>query len=192
MHNKAVIPESDDAIKKLRLLGKNIGFITNNSLYTVDDLMNILKPFGAKTNEIVTPNLSLRQYLKKINFQKDIYVIGSQALKSLLTDAGHKVIEYNVCIWTNSVLSELYYFVFQDIWSGDLRESGNGVKEVSLKALEVCKNVGAIIIDTDVNHCYGSIQVAQVIASQIEGIELFSGMSDDLAPLGDNIFILCK
>lgn len=48
------------------------------------------------------------------------------------------------------------------------------------------------MIDADVNHCFGSIQVAQVIASQIEGIELFSGMSDDLAPLGDNLFFLCK
>lgn len=61
-----------------------------------------------------------------------------------------------------------------------------------MRALEVCKNVGAIVIDADVNHCFGSIQVAQVIASQIEGIELFSGMSDDLAPLGDNLFFLCK
>lgn len=96
VHNKTVIPGSDDAIKKLRALGKNVGFVTNNTLYTVDDLMKNLTPFGVKTNEIINPNLSLVQYLKKINFQKDIYVIGSQALKSLLTDAGHKLIEYKV------------------------------------------------------------------------------------------------
>lgn len=96
MHNKTIIPGSDDAIKKLRALGKTVGFVTNNTLYPVDNLMKILTPFGAKPNEIINPNLSLVQYLKKTNFQKDIYVIGSQVLKSLLTDAGHKVIEYKV------------------------------------------------------------------------------------------------
>lgn len=96
VHNKTIIPGSDDAIKKLRALGKTVGFVTNNTLYPVDNLMKILTPFGAKPNEIINPNLSLVQYLKKTNFQKDIYVIGSEALKSLLTDAGHKVIEYKV------------------------------------------------------------------------------------------------
>lgn len=50
--------------------------------------------------------------------------------------------------------------------------------------------MGAIVADLDVNQCYGSMVVAQVIARQIEEIEVFSGMCDDLAPLGDNIFFI--
>lgn len=96
VHNKSVIPGSDDAIKKLRSLGKNIGFVTNNSLYTVESLLKNLTPFEAKVDEIFNPNLSLVQYLKRNNFQKDIYLIGSGALKTLLVDAGHKLIEYKV------------------------------------------------------------------------------------------------
>lgn len=96
MHNSVVIPGSDDAIKKLRSLGKNIGFVTNNSIFTMESLLKILTPFEAKMDEIVNANLSLVQYLKRNNFQKDIYLIGSEALKTLLIDAGHKLIEYKV------------------------------------------------------------------------------------------------
>lgn len=98
VHNNAVIPGSDDAIKKLRSLGKNIGFVTNNSLYSFDNVVKLLTPFGGKTNEIFTPNLALVRYLKNINFQQDIYVVCPRALKSVLTDAGYNIIEYKVSI----------------------------------------------------------------------------------------------
>lgn len=91
-----MVPGSPEAVIKLRKLGKNIGFVTNNSGFTTQAFADFLAPFGAVPDEVVTPNTSLLQYLTDTNFKKDLYMVAPTCAKNLLKDAGYTIIEYKV------------------------------------------------------------------------------------------------
>ncbi|XP_066260941.1 uncharacterized protein [Euwallacea similis] len=173
MHDGVIIPGSDDAVVKFRQLGKKIGFVTNNAVYTEGHLLNNLTPFGATEDEIINPNLSLLEYLKKIDLEGDIYAIASQACKDHLRRAGYNIIEY------------------KDIQSSDLEENMGAIADLKQTSLERCKNVRLIYLDTDLNVCQGALEVAKTLLNHVDGVDLLTGMCDDQAPIGNNFRMIC-
>ena len=85
-------PDSKDFIRFLR--EKNIKFkiATNNSLYTPDNLVKRLNQKGIEINkaELITPLLVIPDYLRKKGL-KDLFVIGSEELKSFFVSEGFNV-----------------------------------------------------------------------------------------------------
>ncbi|XP_066154971.1 uncharacterized protein [Euwallacea fornicatus] len=171
--NGVIIPGSDNAVAKFRQLGKKIGFVTNNALYTEDKVLKQLELFKATEDEIINPNLSLLQYLKKIDFKGDIYAVAGRACKNHLRNAGYNIIEY------------------KDIQSSDLEESTEAIKDLIQKSLERCKNVKVIYLDTDLNICQGALEVAKTLLYHMDGVQLLTGMCDDLCPIGNNLKMIC-
>lgn len=49
--------------------------------------------------------------------------------------------------------------------------------------------MGIVFLDFDPNFCQGAIQVAQVILSNIENVQLISGCLDDKGNVGTNIIM---
>lgn len=96
--NQAV-PGAAEAIKKLRQLGKEIRFISNNSTMSLDIFVKKLNQFGFSVSNndfIIYPTLTIIDYFKKINFKKKIYVIGTSSVKTDLINNGFRVAEDGV------------------------------------------------------------------------------------------------
>lgn len=66
------------------------------------------------------------------------------------------------------------------------------MKELSTKALEMCKNVGIVYLDLDFNCSHGALQVAQVLLNHLDNVRLLSGTSDDKVPLDEKMFFIGK
>ncbi|XP_050313341.1 uncharacterized protein LOC126748272 [Anthonomus grandis grandis] len=176
LHDKSSFPGANNTVAKLRALGKKIGFVTNNPAYIPEYWKKFLHPIEAVEGEIVTPNVVLLDYLKKTGFDKDIFAVTCPFTKTVLRNAGYKVIEY------------------KDIQTEPLAEqiSGpNGLKNLAKKVLSICKNVGLVYLDVDINVQYGALQVSQTILNQINDCKLLSGMSDDVTSMG-KMLIICS
>lgn len=170
--DRTPIPGADDCVAKIRKLGKKVAFVSNNTIYPIPVIAKNVEPFGGTEDEIVTPNSALLAYLKKIDFKKDIYVIGCTYQKNLIRDAGYNVIEY------------------KNITTEQTEETAGGVKELSRKVLEVCKNVGIVFVDLDFNVPFGSIQAATTILNLMKDVRYLTGVPDDYIPIDNNGLIL--
>ncbi|XP_076267906.1 uncharacterized protein LOC143200972 [Rhynchophorus ferrugineus] len=170
--HKTLIPGADKCVDKLRSLGKKVGFVTNNPTSAVNTLSEKLKHFNATEEEITVPNAAVIEHLKKIGFDKDIYVVGGKKLKNILKNAGYNVIDY------------------YDIHQYPLQENLEAVKHLTGKVLDVCKNVGAVILCNDVNFCLPAAQVAITILRNDKDVILLSGMSHDTSPLAGSFRII--
>ncbi|XP_030748830.1 glycerol-3-phosphate phosphatase-like [Sitophilus oryzae] len=170
--HKTLILGADKCVAKLRKLGKKVGFVTNNPASPMHALSHHLRHFDASEEEITMPNAAMISYLQNIGFDRDIYVVGGKLLKNMLKKAGYNVLEY------------------KDIHDIPLEESMDAVKHLSGKTLDICKNVGAVILCNDVNFCLPAAQVAITILQNNDDVILLSGMSDDVAPLTDTFRII--
>ncbi|KAH1009548.1 hypothetical protein HUJ04_001887 [Dendroctonus ponderosae] len=94
LSDKAVLPGAEATVQKLRALGKQIGFVTNNTLYTLEKIQANLAQFSAQFDEVINPTAALLEYLRKIDFQKDIYMISTSEPKRLVRAAGYNVLEF--------------------------------------------------------------------------------------------------
>ena len=92
------IPGTPDGIKAFKKLGKKVVFVSNNCTKTIEVYHGQLKKagFDIEPDEIITPALAMISYLKKINFTKEIYVIGMSAIRKELQQAGFKLAETGV------------------------------------------------------------------------------------------------
>lgn len=181
--DKAVLPGADSTVQKLRALGKKIGFVTNNTLYAVEKLQANLAQFDAKADEIVSPTVSLIEYLRKIDFQKDIYMISTAEPKRLVREAGYNVLEFKVKLTRSQLSLHLRIFLYyQDIIPEKVEPIVSAIFESQLISLQKCKNVGLVYLDYDMNYGYGDIQCAINIIRHIEGVQVLSGLNDDEIP----------
>ncbi|KAG5877030.1 hypothetical protein JTB14_005252 [Gonioctena quinquepunctata] len=87
------IPGALECINYLKLLGKKVNFVTNNGTVSVATLSERLKLIGldVETCDIANPNLSAISYLKKLNFQGDIFAVGTQPFRDELLAADFKL-----------------------------------------------------------------------------------------------------
>ncbi|KAF5301413.1 hypothetical protein FQA39_LY02142 [Lamprigera yunnana] len=115
-----------ETLKKLRKLQKKVCFVSNNSLYGLQQLYNNLLELDPNLDitDVITPCVVIIAYLKSIDFNKTIFLIGTQYMKQDFVNAGFKV--------TNFV--------------GSVESFLNGVDEV-----DGTDDVGAVIFDNDLN-----------------------------------------
>ncbi len=94
-------PGSVECVNKLKSLGKNCFFVTNNSSKTRQEVLETCKKVGinnVKEEDIIVTTWVLGQYLKSINFKDKVYVIGNPAIGAELDAVGIR----HIGIGTNS------------------------------------------------------------------------------------------
>lgn len=76
-----LVPGADDAINGLGFLNKRITYVSNNSFYTPNEFIKKFNSKGIKVlkEQIILPTTCLLAYLKRINFQRQLYLIASQS-----------------------------------------------------------------------------------------------------------------
>ncbi|ENN79187.1 hypothetical protein HUJ04_001815 [Dendroctonus ponderosae] len=172
LNDSTATPGSEQFVSKLRKRGKKLAFVTNNYYQPMAVLEERLKPFGASSQEIVTPNTVLLDYLDARKFNQEIYIIGSGVTKRLLRNAGYKLIEY------------------KDIQSEDLSEDPVELEKFLEKAEDACTKVGAVYLDMDCNNTYAALLVAEMILMQKKDILLLSGAVDDMGALDEKLKVV--
>lgn len=164
------IEKAFECIELLKKLGKKFAYVSNNSLKSIDDLRESLSIGGFDNNDIIfTPISAIINHLKSINFDsdKEIFVIGFPSIIDELEKNGYKVpekdfpeIELSVSIFLNRLLDKT-----------------------------VKRNVGAVIVDFDINVSYYKIQKA-IIYLQNKDVVFICGARDKLIPFGLSIPLL--
>lgn len=86
---------AEDAVKALEEAGKEFFFLSNNATRSNNELEEKFKSFQVKLDldkQFLTLANSLVDYLKGINFEKSIYLIGSPILAERLRKNNYDVI----------------------------------------------------------------------------------------------------
>lgn len=88
----APIPGSCEVVNKLKEIGKNVYYVTNNSLHSRAEILEKTKKLklNADENEIICSAHVIASHLKKIKFDKKVYVIGSKGITQELDLCGIK------------------------------------------------------------------------------------------------------
>ncbi|XP_059617941.1 uncharacterized protein LOC132262631 [Phlebotomus argentipes] len=89
------IPGTGETLNTLDALGKKIIYMSNNSIRTEKNYEDKVTKIGFKfeRENLVHPIAAIIRYLKKINFQGLIYMIGTTYTKTLVREAGFRVID---------------------------------------------------------------------------------------------------
>lgn len=77
------IDRAEEGVKALEEAKKNIYFLSNNATRSVDELKIKFAKYEIKLDlqqQFISPAHSIADYLKGINFDKTIYLIGSSVL----------------------------------------------------------------------------------------------------------------
>ncbi|XP_039961776.1 phosphoglycolate phosphatase 2-like [Bactrocera tryoni] len=90
-----LLPGTSEAIDYLKRQGKEVIYVTNNSITPIDTQLKKFERFGieVKKHEIMHPAQTICDYLKSIQFDGLIFCLTSEAFKSLLREAGFNVVE---------------------------------------------------------------------------------------------------
>lgn len=78
---------------KLRECGKRVQFISNNGAVKLELYQNALSNLAINLDNIIYPTLAIIDYLKSINFDKELFVIGYTLMKNEFREAGFKLAE---------------------------------------------------------------------------------------------------
>ncbi|XP_050299727.1 uncharacterized protein LOC126738431 [Anthonomus grandis grandis] len=155
-----------ECIEVFKKLKKQIGFVTNNTISSFEETKSKLAPFGATSHEIVTPVMSVVAYLKKIPDISDIFCIGGHVLRDTLQQAGYNIVN------------------FEEI---PLQEDMSSIRKICLDFLENSKNVGAIVVDLDVNFRLIQAEAAILLLNRNPSMPFIVAATDDSGPLTENI-----
>lgn len=161
-----LLPGSKECIERFRDLGKHLAFVTNNTITSFETIKEKLQDFNVPDQEIVTPIIVGISYLKKINCPSDLYCIGGHVLKKALKDAGYNIVDINF---------------------GDLEESMTSLKDVCFQFLDQAKDVGAVVLDLDVNFKLIQAEGAILLLTRKPEMEFLCVATDDSGPLTANI-----
>ncbi|XP_066247267.1 uncharacterized protein [Euwallacea similis] len=164
-----MLPGADECIEKLRGLGKKIGFVTNNTIKSYEQVKEELIHFGATDHEIVTPVLSVVAYLRKVQCPRDIFGICGDHLRDTLKRAGYNIIDVEI---------------------GELQEDMASLRDVCLDFLQRSKNVAAIVMDLDVNFKLIYAEAAILLLTRNPGLPFLVAATDDSGPLAEDIVFI--
>ncbi|XP_060527066.1 uncharacterized protein LOC132702459 [Cylas formicarius] len=168
----SLIPGANKCISALRKLGKRVSFITNNGTATTEQMLKNLSAFGAKEDEIISPVTSIIAYLKKINFNRDLYVIGGSNLRDSLKRAGFNLVD------------------FQPDQLGHSEDLLAELKTECVKVKNATHNIGAVLVDTDFKLTLLKVQRAVVLLTSRDDILLISGGPEDCIPSGKDFKVI--
>ncbi|KAH8303406.1 hypothetical protein KR059_009895, partial [Drosophila kikkawai] len=90
-----LVPHAADGYKALERIGKQLTFVTNNSVRTMDQCVRRFAKIGlqVKPEQIWHPAQSIVEYLQRIKFEGLIYIIASQPFKAVLREAGFQLLD---------------------------------------------------------------------------------------------------
>ncbi|KAK5641513.1 hypothetical protein RI129_010060 [Pyrocoelia pectoralis] len=74
----------------LKQCGKVIHFVSNNDGYGTMGMVNALKNYDAEVEvvDLITPSQAIISFLKKVKFNKQLYILGTSAMKEDYQNAG--------------------------------------------------------------------------------------------------------
>ncbi|XP_054733509.1 glycerol-3-phosphate phosphatase-like [Anastrepha obliqua] len=89
-HEGVAIDGVPEAIGLLKSYGKEVYFVTNNGIKTRHDIWKVATAIGYDIPEtrIIAPIHNIVQYLQARDFRKKVYIIGAEAIRCELTEAG--------------------------------------------------------------------------------------------------------
>ncbi|XP_015600622.1 glycerol-3-phosphate phosphatase [Cephus cinctus] len=132
------VPGSPEAVKKFKEMGKRFFYVTNNNTKTREELFRKAKAlnYDASPEEIVCTSFLTAMYLKEKNFDKTVYIVGSDGIGKELDAVGIKHIG-----------------IGPDVMEGD-----DDVEMI--KAFKPNAEVGAVVVGLDVNFSYPKLTKA--------------------------------
>ncbi|KAH8387324.1 hypothetical protein KR093_006430, partial [Drosophila rubida] len=160
------IPGSAEAIAELQRRGKQLTFVTNNSISSVEQhLQKFAKQPGLHIDkaQIVHPAQTICDHLKAIGFEGLIYCLATPPFKQLLRDAGF------------NLAPEREGFVIESL--ADLRDAIFGQQTVQ-----------AVVIDVDFNLSATKLMRAH-LQLQNPNCLFLAGAADATIPFGDGEII---
>ncbi|XP_012161137.1 phosphoglycolate phosphatase 2 isoform X2 [Ceratitis capitata] len=109
-----VLPGSTEAIDYLKRQGKEVIYVTNNSIIPIEAQLKKFQKCGleVKKHEIVHPAQTISDHLKSIQFDGLIYCVTSEAFKAVLREEGFQVVEQ--CTTFVHSLEELRAAIYSD------------------------------------------------------------------------------
>lgn len=162
---QAPIPDTGKAISYLQSIGKDVTFVTNNSIRAIESQLSKLEENGiiATKKQVFHPAQSIADYLKSINFEGLIYCIASKTFKDTLRSAG-----FDVTDGPNRMLEETIQDLAVNIFSND--------------------PVKAVVIDVDFNLSVAKLMKAHRYLKNPNCLFL-GGAADLIIPLGSRDII---
>lgn len=147
------IPNAKEAMECLKAAGKKVMYATNNSVLGP---MEKFKRHGydVKPNDVAHPSMAITSYFRKINFQKKIFVLAVERFKDEMRRGGLRVLP--------------------DTKNGALVEE---TLESILRNLDLDPDVGAVVVDMDINLSYTDINKAVNYLLR-PGCHLYAGATD--------------
>ncbi|XP_011185162.1 uncharacterized protein LOC105213793 isoform X2 [Zeugodacus cucurbitae] len=156
------LPGSMEAIDYLKRQGKEVTYVTNNSIIPIEMQLKKFQKCGLEVqkHDIVHPAQTICDHLKSIQFDGLIYCITSDAFKSVLRDAGFKLVEE--CVGYVNTLEDLRVAINSD------------------------DPVAAVIIDVDFNLTAPKLMRAHGYLRNNPECLFIGGAADTLITLGGN------
>ncbi|XP_055912636.1 uncharacterized protein LOC129946469 isoform X2 [Eupeodes corollae] len=163
--SQSPIPDTGKAIEYLRSIGKDVVFVTNNSIRVIEDQLLKLKGnhINATKEQVIHPAQSVADYLKEIEFEGLIYCIASGPFKSTLRSAGFEITD-----GPNRMLDETIQDLAVNIFCND--------------------PVKAVVIDVDFNLSVAKLMRAHRYLKNPNCLFL-GGAADLIIPLGSKDII---
>ncbi|EDV45991.1 pyridoxal phosphate phosphatase [Drosophila erecta] len=160
------VPRAADGYAALQRIGKQLTFVTNNSVRTVEQCVKSFAKIGMQVQpeQIWHPAQSIVSYLQSIKFQGLIYIIASQQFKAVLREAGFQLLD-----GPNEFIEESYESLAKHIFGKE--------------------PVRAVIIDVDFNLTSPKLLRAHLYLRHPECL-LIEGATDRLLPVAKGVNII--
>ncbi|XP_023299808.2 phosphoglycolate phosphatase 1A, chloroplastic isoform X1 [Lucilia cuprina] len=161
-----IIEGSAEGFNALRQAGKQLTFITNNSVRPEEQCIQklIKNNIDIKAENIMHPAKSIVEYLNNIKFKGLIYIIASEEFKNVLKRAGYELLEGPNVIVKESFTEAMGYVVDS-------------------------QPVKAVVIDFDFNLSFLKLMKANLYLRQPDCL-LIGGATDFLLPVTKDLSVM--
>ncbi|BFG01515.1 pyridoxal phosphate phosphatase [Drosophila madeirensis] len=160
------VPRAVDGYAALQRAGKDVVFVTNNSVRTVEQCVRRFEKLGLHVapQQVWHPAQSIVLYLRDIQFEGLIYIIASAPFKAVLREAGYQLLD-----GPNEFIEESYDSLAKTIFDR--------------------QPVRAVIIDVDFNLTSPKLLRAHMYLRHPECL-LIGGATDRLLPVAKDVNII--
>ncbi|KAF2896187.1 hypothetical protein ILUMI_09990, partial [Ignelater luminosus] len=152
-----------ESLEKLQKCGKHIQFVSNHIGLSTEMFKKRLPDFKVNSEDLIYPTLAMIDYLKFINFNREIFVIGESEMKNDLKAAGFDLAEP----------------------PGGFEEGPEHVK----KLIQSNERIGAVVFDVDLTLNYVMLYKAALCLKRSDVLFLV-GAADKKLPVGPDMFLI--